>query len=72
MPGQTDQGARSAFLSENLRRRARYQLVFILLAAALVVITVLNVNTGSVAIPVGEIFRILLGQAKDSAQYSII
>jgi len=72
MPNQTDQEARSAFLSENLRRRARYQLVFLLLVAALVVITVLNVNTGSVAIPVGEIFRILLGQAKDSAQYSII
>ena len=72
MPNQAEQGTHSAFLSENLRRRARYQLVFILLVAALVVITVLNINTGSVAIPVGEIFRILLGQAKDSAQYSII
>ena len=33
MPNQTDQGTHSAFLSENLRRRARYQLVFVLLAA---------------------------------------
>ena len=72
MQGQSDNSAHSAFRSENLRRRARYQLVFVLLVAALVVITVLNVNTGSVSIPVGEIFRILLGQAKDSAQYSII
>ena len=72
MQGQSDNSAHSAFHSENLRRRARYQLVFLLLVAALVVITVLNVNTGSVSIPVGEIFRILLGQAKDSAQYSII
>ena len=69
---QGDTGARSAFLSENLRRRARYQLVFLLLAAALAVITVLNVNTGSVAIPVGEIFRILTRRATDSTQYSII
>ena len=63
---------RSAFLSENLRRRGRYQLVFLLLAAALVAITVLNINTGSVAIPVGEIFQILLRRATDSTQYSII
>ncbi len=61
-----------AFLGENRKRRARYALVFALLAAALVVITVLNINTGSVAIPVGEIFRILLGRATDSTQYSII
>ena len=72
MQGQSDNGAHSAFRRENLRHRARYQMVFLLLVAALVVITVLNVNTGSVSIPVGEIFRILLGQAKDSAQYSII
>ena len=72
MGGQNDGGVRSAFLNENMRRRARYQLVFVLLAAAFVLITVLNINTGSVAIPVGEIFRILLGQAQDSAQYSII
>ena len=69
---QGDTGARGAFFRENLRRRARYQLVFVVLAAALVAITVLNVNTGSVAIPVGEIFRILLRRATDSTQYSII
>ena len=72
MPNPTDPGARSAFFSENFRRRTRYQLVFLLLIAALAVITVLNINTGSVAIPVGEIFRILTRRATDSAQYSII
>ena len=72
MPNPTDPGARSAFLSENLRRRGRYQLVFVLLVAALLVITVLNINTGSVPIPVGEIVQILLRRAKESTQYSII
>jgi len=65
-------GAQSAFFNENFKRRSRYELVFILLIAALLVITVLNVNTGSVAIPVGEIFQILLRRATDSTQYSII
>ena len=64
--------AQSAFFSEGFKRRSRYQLVFILLVFALMAITVLNVNTGSVAIPVGEIFQILLRRATDSTQYSII
>jgi len=64
-------GAQSAFFNENFKRRSRYELVFILLIAALLVITVLNVNTGSVAIPVGEIFQILLRRATDSTQYSV-
>ena len=72
MNGDSQIPARSAFFSENFRRRTRYQLVFLLLIAALAVITVLNINTGSVAIPVGEIFRILTRRATDSAQYSII
>ena len=72
MNGDSQTPARGAFFSENFRRRTRYQLVFLLLVAALAVITVLNINTGSVAIPVGEIFRILTRRATDSAQYSII
>ena len=72
MQSETDGRNRGAFFNENFRRRSRYQLVFLALVAALLVITVLNINTGSVAIPVGEIFRILLGQAQDSPQYSII
>ena len=69
-----DDGAarRSTFFDQNFRRRSRYQLVFLLLAAALVLITVLNINIGSVPIPMGEILRILLRRATDSTQYSII
>ena len=56
----------------DFRRRSRYELVFILLIAALAVITVLNINIGSVPIPMGEILRILAKKATDSTQYSII
>ena len=72
MQGETGGGNRSAFFNENFRRRSRYQLVFLVLVAALLVITVLNINTGSVPIPLGEIVRILLRRATESTQYSII
>ena len=72
MQGAKDGGPRGAFFSENARRRARWQLVFILLTAALAAIAVLSVNAGSVAIPVGEILQILLRRATDSTQYGII
>ena len=55
-----------------LRRRGRYELVFLLLIAALFVITVLNINIGSVPIPMGEILRILTRRATDAKQYAII
>ena len=64
--------AGGGLLTPEFRRRSRYELVFILLAAALAVITVLNINTGSVHIPVGEIARILMKKATDSTQYNII
>lgn len=54
------------------RRRGRCQLVFLLLAAALFAITVLNINIGSVPIPMGEIARILFRRATDAKQYAII
>ena len=63
---------RGSTISEGFRRRGRWQLVFLLLEAALVVITVLNINIGSVPIPMGEIVQILLRRATDSTQYSII
>ena len=72
MQSETGGRNRGAFFSENFRRRSRYQLVFLALVAALLVITVLNINTGSVPIPVGEIVQILLRRAKESTQYSII
>ena len=63
---------RAPFFNENFKRRSRYQLVFILLVIALFVITVLNVNIGSVHIPVGQIVQILLRRATQDTQYSII
>ena len=64
--------AHGAPLGEGFRRRGRYELVFILLLAALVVITVLNINIGSVPISMGEIVRILFRRSTDATQYAII
>ena len=63
--------AEGAF-GERFRRRGSYELVFVLLLAALCAITVLNINIGSVPIPMGEIARILLRRATDAKQYAII
>lgn len=60
---------------ENLhtyRSTALYCVVFIALLAALCVITVLNINIGSVPISVGEIVRILLYKEGNPTQVSII
>ena len=54
------------------RRSALYCAVFLALLAALCVITVLNVNIGSVPISVGEIVRILLHKEGNPTQVSII
>ncbi len=58
--------------SATLRRRARYELIFLLLIAAVCVIVVLNINIGSVPIPVPEILRILFTRAGDDTQVGII
>lgn len=57
---------------ENFRRRTRYQIVFLGLIVAFCIITVLNINSGSVYISVPEIARILFLRIGDSTQYSII
>ena len=60
---------------ENLhtyRRKVLYCMVFMALLAALCVITVLNINIGSVSISVGEIVRILLHKEGNPTQVSII
>lgn len=60
---------------ENLhtyRRNALYGVVFMVLLAALFLITVLNIHIGSVPIPVGEIIRILLHKEGNPTQVSII
>ena len=56
----------------NLRRRTRYTLVFLVLAIAFCAIIVLNINVGSVPIPIGEIARILFKRSGDPTQVSII
>lgn len=47
-------------------------MVFVLLAAAFCAIVVLNINVGSVPIPVGEIAKIILTKSGDPMQVSII
>ena len=57
---------------QNLRRRTRYGIVFLVLALAFCAIIVLNINLGSVPIPIGEIARILFRRSGDPTQLSII
>ena len=45
------------FHGENARRRLRCAIVFVLMAVAFLVITVVNINSGNVHISVGEIAR---------------
>lgn len=59
-------------LREKIRRRARYQLVFLILIAAFCAIAVININLGSVRISISEIANILFRRAGDETQYSII
>lgn len=58
--------------TERQKRRFRYSMVFILLAAAFAAITVLNINSGNVEISMGEILRILFLGEGDEMNYSII
>lgn len=56
----------------NIRRHSRYVFVFTVLIAAFAAITVLNINTGNVNIPIPRILRILLTKAGDTAEVNII
>ena len=58
--------------SAKLKRYARYNAVFVFLAVAFVVITVLNINSGSVGISVKEIARIIFLREGDETAYDII
>ena len=60
------------YLRENFRRRARYEAVFLCLIAAALLIVVLNINIGSVPIPVSEIVRIIFKRTGDLTQVNII
>ncbi|MCD2492255.1 iron ABC transporter permease [Lacrimispora sp. NSJ-141] len=57
---------------ENFKRRSRYILVFAVLLAAFLAITVLNINTGNVDISVPEILRILFHGTGGTTEYNII
>ena len=63
---------KEAYLRENFLRRARYQAVFIGLIAAALLIVVLNINIGSVPIPISDIARILFTRVGDATQVNII
>ena len=53
-------------------RRTRYTIVFAALAAAFLAMIILNINTGSVGIPVGRILKILFLREGEAAEVSII
>ena len=63
---------KNEFGAESFRRRARCEAVFIILLLAAALIVVLNINIGSVPIPVKEIARILFTRQGDAAQMNII
>lgn len=60
------------FHMENFKRRSRYVLVFAVLTAAFLAITVLNINTGNVDISVPEILRIIFKGGGSQTEYNII
>ena len=62
----------TSFHQENFRRRIRYTAVFLILAAVFCVVTVLNINTGNVHIPVSKILRILFLKEGAATEYNII
>ncbi len=62
----------TSFHQENFRRRTRYTAVFLILAAVFCVVTVLNINTGNVDIPVPKILRILFLKEGAATEYNII
>ncbi|MBQ3274489.1 MAG: iron ABC transporter permease [Christensenellaceae bacterium] len=61
-----------SFHAQNARRRTRFILVFAALAAAVLAIIILNINTGSVEISVGRIFEILFGGGGTRDEVNII
>ena len=62
----------TSFHQENFRRRTRYTAVFLILAVVFCVVTVLNINTGNVHIPVPKILRILFLKEGAATEYNII
>ena len=54
--------APESFHRELARRRLRWTMVFVILAAAFVLITILNINTGSVHLSAGEIAKVIFSK----------
>ena len=57
---------------ENFRRRTRYTFVFVALCAAFVFISILNINTGNIHIPVSRILKVLIQRAGSRDEVNII
>ena len=62
----------SEMTGANLRRRTRYAGVFLILLAAFCAIVVLNINIGSIPIPVSKIAKIIFTGEGDARQVAII
>ena len=62
----------NSFHAQNARRRLRYTFVFAGLGAAVLFIIVLNINTGSVEIPIDRIFSVLFGGGGTRDEINII
>ena len=65
-------GQSEGFHTELHRRRMRCALVFLLLAGAFAVITVLNINTGSVHLSAGEIAKAIFSKEGSETALNII
>ncbi len=67
-----DNQQRPEYAHAKALRRTRYTVVFAALAAAFLAMVILNINTGSVSIPVGRILRILFLRQGEVNEVSII
>lgn len=61
-----------SFHRENFRKRSRYFLVFAVMLAAFVFITILNINTGNVNISIPNILKIIFLKQGEATEYNII
>lgn len=64
--------AGSVYQKEIFKRRSRYILVFSVLTAAFLIVTVLNINTGNVHISLPEILKILARRGEGGTEANII
>lgn len=73
MKTQTDgYGTGINFHTENLKRRIRYASVFVAMAAAFVIITIINIRSGNVDISMKEIIQIIFQRQGEEMYMNII